>query len=58
MKFAKHLIIYSVLSARHGFWIALGTPFEALLEVNSDVRAVKLSPRRGFRTSFLDEAIF
>ena len=25
----KNSVIYSVLNADHGFWVALGTPFEA-----------------------------
>ncbi len=45
------IIIYSFLSANHGVWVALGTPFEVLLEVKSDVRAVKETPWNGFGTS-------
>ena len=58
MKFAKHLITCSVLSAHHGFWIALGTPFEGLWEVKSDVRAIKLASKRGFRNLFWIRQIF
>ena len=50
MKLAKHLVIYSVLSACHGFWIALGTAFEGLWEVKSDVRAIKLASKLGLET--------
>ena len=52
MKLAKHRIIYNVLSAHHSLWIALGTAFEGLWEVKSNVRAIKLASKRGFRNLF------
>ena len=58
VKALKYLIIYSVLSANRGLWVALGTPFETLLEVKRAVRAVKKSLWNGFGSSFLEKFIF
>ena len=35
------MIIYIVLSANYGFWVALKIAFEALLEVKGAARVVK-----------------
>ena len=58
VKSLRYLIIYSVLSANRGLWVALGTPFDTLLGVKRAVRAVIESLWNGFGTSFLDKLIF
>ena len=40
VKSSKHISIYSVLSGHSGLGVALGTPFEALLEVKRVPRSI------------------
>ena len=40
VKSLKHIGIYSVLSAHSGLGVALGTPFETLLEVKGVARSI------------------
>ena len=58
VKLIQNIVICSVLNAYHGFWVALGTPFEDALEVKRAVIAVKDLLWNGFGTSLLDNCIF
>ena len=58
MKSLKHIIIYSVLSAKHVSGVTLGNPFETLLEVRSAVVAIHETSWNGFGSSFLEKCIF